>query len=178
MSKWQRRDVNDYSYTNNTDILEQESVYVFFGDGKAVYVGESIRPNRRFKEHTDQFWTELIKGRLVYHTQWGDFYKIEIAVRGAFKYGESAMAERRLIISLMPAGNKRHKKRPKQRKMQFRKTTDAEVLNCRAMFDEDGYTIQEIVKISRLSYGVVYNICKGNTHAEVGYEGEDYVGLV
>lgn len=76
-------------------------VYVVYGDGVLVYVGQSGSVSKRICTH-----------RIVYSygssilTPWGQFKTVRVKVRYSTKFGDWAMREIRLIWRLKPIGNR------------------------------------------------------------------------
>ena len=54
-------------------------VYVFFGDGAAIYVGSSVHLRSRIRQHANTFLHEPATLRFI--TKWGEFDDMQIAYR-------------------------------------------------------------------------------------------------
>ena len=96
-SKWIKYDF-DKSFWN---ISPHPGVYVVYGDGKIIYIGQSYDVKTRFLNHKIRygFTNNII-------TPWGFYRKIEVKIKYGVKYGDWAMIELRLIKKLRPPFNK------------------------------------------------------------------------
>ncbi len=100
MSRWKEKNV--YSY----GLPYEEGVYVFYGNGRPVYVGESVNLHKRATTHYKKISGDGYV--LPYTTPWGTFSTMSIKYRLSKKLGESAMAERRLLKKLKGLANVMH----------------------------------------------------------------------
>lgn len=85
-------------------------VYVFFFDGRPVYIGSSNNLQGRLWQHR----FEYARVSSDQHTPWGfqpGYTVITGKLRVSFRYGEWAMTELRLIKRLQPRYNIHHRAR-------------------------------------------------------------------
>lgn len=130
MSRW--KTIRIFSEDDLLEIEDREAVYVFMSGKTPVYVGETTMAQKRMQDH---FWSIRLDRpsprSKVYYTPWGSFRRLILKVRYAKKYGESAMAERRLILKLNPCGNYRYSPGTKQRSKDKVKQNERRILDRR-----------------------------------------------
>jgi excinuclease UvrABC nuclease subunit len=95
-SKWVKYDF-DHSFPY---ISRHPGVYVIYGDGKIIYIGQSFDVKSRITNHKIRcgFSNNIF-------TPWGFYRDIKIKVKYAAKYGDWAMNELRLIKKIKPPFN-------------------------------------------------------------------------
>lgn len=91
-----------YDFDESWDIPEGPGVYVIFGDGKLLYIGQSRFVNRRLKNY-DINWPRYSSAYI--RTPWGDFDRVIVKIRRSAMFGDWAMMELRLIRRLKPPFN-------------------------------------------------------------------------
>lgn len=84
------------------EIEPRPACYVFIGDGRAVYVGQSRCAKDRIKSHRVHYSLHSC----LAITPWGRFEKLMVKVRYEDRLGDALCREFRLIQRLNPTGNK------------------------------------------------------------------------
>jgi hypothetical protein len=59
--------------------IRASGVYVVYGDGLPIYVGQSKNVSRRLMQHAERFFLDFDSGR--FHTKWGDFDSVDVRFR-------------------------------------------------------------------------------------------------
>lgn len=96
-SKWIAYDFQEDPF----QIKPIPGVYVIFGDGNLLYVGQSTDVRKRICCHGVRFgYSNYIL------TPWGNFSNIKIKIKYSSKFGDWAMIEQRLIYRLSPPNNR------------------------------------------------------------------------
>jgi predicted GIY-YIG superfamily endonuclease len=78
--------------------------YVFYGDGRLLYVGQTTDFKARMKSHNVR-----LRYSNGYTGPWGDYREMSVKVHFGIAYGDWAMRELRLIQRLRPEFNRQHK---------------------------------------------------------------------
>jgi excinuclease UvrABC nuclease subunit len=82
------------------NLLKSPAVYVVYGDGRLLYIGQSMDVQKRIDSHDIRYgYSNKI------HTPWGSYDQVKIKVRYSSKYGDWAMRELRLIKRIQPPFN-------------------------------------------------------------------------
>lgn len=100
MSRWERYELEDCEPENFP------AVYVMYFDGMPLYVGSTRFLRKRIFQHAVNY-RHYCNGIL---SPWGEFDTFWMKYRKEKQYGESAMAELRLIKKLRNLRNMRHVK--------------------------------------------------------------------
>lgn len=85
------------------DIPSRPGCYVFVGDGRAMYVGQTTNLPQRLTDHLRESGTRLHEGHI--RTPWGCVTQLAVAYRRSRFVGDWLTLEYRLIRRLKPNGN-------------------------------------------------------------------------
>jgi excinuclease UvrABC nuclease subunit len=98
--KWFRYEMNDAVDSRLPSGVNFPGTYAIFADKKCLYIGQSQNIEQRLKSHIT-----MARYSNTWWTKWGQFHKVNIAIRRERFRLERVLIEARLIFRLNPIGN-------------------------------------------------------------------------